>query len=65
LKIASPGVPDFYQGSELWNLSLVDPDNRGPVDYTLRARLLERIDADAVSAESVRGAVAGMAERGD
>jgi (1->4)-alpha-D-glucan 1-alpha-D-glucosylmutase len=32
LKIASPGVPDFYQGSELWNLSFVDPDNRRPVD---------------------------------
>ena len=34
LKIASPGVPDFYQGSELWNLTLVDPDNRGVVDWT-------------------------------
>jgi (1->4)-alpha-D-glucan 1-alpha-D-glucosylmutase len=33
LKIASPGVPDFYQGCETWNLSLVDPDNRGPVDF--------------------------------
>jgi (1->4)-alpha-D-glucan 1-alpha-D-glucosylmutase len=33
LKVASPGVPDFYQGSELWNLTLVDPDNRRPVDY--------------------------------
>ena len=33
LKIASPGVPDFYQGSEIWDLSLVDPDNRRPVDY--------------------------------
>jgi (1->4)-alpha-D-glucan 1-alpha-D-glucosylmutase len=33
LKITSPGVPDFYQGTELWNLSLVDPDNRTPVDY--------------------------------
>jgi (1->4)-alpha-D-glucan 1-alpha-D-glucosylmutase len=37
LKIASPGVPDFYQGSELWDLTLVDPDNRRPVDYDLRA----------------------------
>src|SRR5277367_2433543 len=37
LKIASPGVPDFYQGSELWELTLVDPDNRRPVDYDLRA----------------------------
>jgi (1->4)-alpha-D-glucan 1-alpha-D-glucosylmutase len=41
LKIAVPGVPDFYQGSELWDLSLVDPDNRRPVDYGLRARYLD------------------------
>jgi (1->4)-alpha-D-glucan 1-alpha-D-glucosylmutase len=40
LKIASPGVPDFYQGSELWDFRLVDPDNRGPVDYDRRAALL-------------------------
>jgi (1->4)-alpha-D-glucan 1-alpha-D-glucosylmutase len=43
LKLTSPGVPDFYQGSELWDLSLVDPDNRRPVDYSVRRRLLERI----------------------
>ncbi len=42
-KVASPGVPDVYQGCELWDLSLVDPDNRRPVDFTLRARLLEGI----------------------
>jgi (1->4)-alpha-D-glucan 1-alpha-D-glucosylmutase len=36
LKIASPGVPDFYQGSELWNLSLVDPDNRRPIAFSVR-----------------------------
>ncbi|HEY4590919.1 MAG TPA: malto-oligosyltrehalose synthase, partial [Thermoanaerobaculia bacterium] len=41
LKIAAPGVPDFYQGSEVWDLSLVDPDNRRPVDYELRQRLLD------------------------
>jgi len=40
LKIASPGVPDFYQGSEIWDFSLVDPDNRRPVDYSLRCRML-------------------------
>ncbi|CAN5354247.1 malto-oligosyltrehalose synthase [soil metagenome] len=40
LKLTSPGVPDIYQGQELWDLSLVDPDNRRPVDYTLRRRLL-------------------------
>lgn len=43
LKIASPGVPDFYQGSEIWDFTLVDPDNRRPVDYALRARLLAGI----------------------
>jgi (1->4)-alpha-D-glucan 1-alpha-D-glucosylmutase len=40
LKIGSPGVPDFYQGTELWDLSLVDPDNRRPVDYQRRRTLL-------------------------
>ena len=40
LKIGSPGVPDFFQGTELWTLTLVDPDNRRPVDYELRQRLL-------------------------
>jgi (1->4)-alpha-D-glucan 1-alpha-D-glucosylmutase len=43
LKIASPGVPDFYQGTDLWDFSLVDPDNRRPVDYALRAQLLEAL----------------------
>jgi (1->4)-alpha-D-glucan 1-alpha-D-glucosylmutase len=41
LKLASPGVPDFYQGTELWDFSLVDPDNRRPVDFTKRARFLQ------------------------
>ncbi len=40
LKIASPGIPDFYQGTELWDFSLVDPDNRRPVDYNMRAGFL-------------------------
>jgi (1->4)-alpha-D-glucan 1-alpha-D-glucosylmutase len=43
LKIASPGVPDFYQGNEIWDFSLVDPDNRRPVDYDLRRGLLNRL----------------------
>jgi (1->4)-alpha-D-glucan 1-alpha-D-glucosylmutase len=41
LKLAAPGVPDFYQGTELWDFSLVDPDNRRPVDFQHRARLLD------------------------
>ena len=41
IKLVAPGVPDFYQGTELWDLSLVDPDNRRPVDFDMRARLLQ------------------------
>jgi (1->4)-alpha-D-glucan 1-alpha-D-glucosylmutase len=44
LKVISPGVPDFYQGAELWDLNLVDPDNRRPVDFALRSRLLGEIE---------------------
>ena len=43
LKIASPGVPDFYQGTDLWDLSLVDPDNRRPVDYAYREETLNTL----------------------
>jgi (1->4)-alpha-D-glucan 1-alpha-D-glucosylmutase len=43
LKITAPGVPDFYQGTELWDLSLVDPDNRRPVDYNARRRILAEL----------------------
>ena len=44
LKLTAPGIPDIYQGTELWDLSLVDPDNRRPVDYALRRRLLAALD---------------------
>lgn len=44
LKATSPGVPDFYQGSELWDLNLVDPDNRRPVDFDDRAGVLNRLE---------------------
>ena len=43
LKLTCPGVPDFYQGSELWDLNLVDPDNRRPVDFETRRRLLGEV----------------------
>ena len=43
LKLTAPGVPDFYQGTELWDLSLVDPDNRRPVDYDRRAAMLKDV----------------------
>jgi len=42
IKLVVPGTPDFYQGTELWDLSLVDPDNRRPVDYQQRMILLDR-----------------------
>ncbi|HVB97999.1 MAG TPA: malto-oligosyltrehalose synthase [Candidatus Dormibacteraeota bacterium] len=45
LKIVSPGIPDFYQGSELWDFSLVDPDNRRPVDFPKRERMLAELAA--------------------
>jgi isoamylase len=44
LRSCSPGVPDTYQGSELWNQSLAEPDNRGPVDYECRCALLDEIE---------------------
>jgi len=43
IKLTAPGVPDIYQGTELWDLSLVDPDNRRPVDYAIRKRLLAEL----------------------
>src|SRR6185295_4700281 len=45
IKFTSPGVPDCYQGNEIWDFSLVDPDNRRPVDYEVRRRLLARTDS--------------------
>jgi (1->4)-alpha-D-glucan 1-alpha-D-glucosylmutase len=46
IKVASPGVPDYYQGTELWDFSLVDPDNRRPVDYRLREKLIGEASED-------------------
>ncbi|MBS3780659.1 MAG: malto-oligosyltrehalose synthase, partial [Desulfovermiculus sp.] len=43
LKMTCPGIPDMYQGTELWDFSLVDPDNRRPVDYSLRRSLLQEL----------------------
>jgi (1->4)-alpha-D-glucan 1-alpha-D-glucosylmutase len=45
LCLTAPGVPDVYRGTELWDLSLVDPDNRRPVDFDLRRRLLAELDS--------------------
>jgi len=50
IKITAPGVPDFYQGSEFWDLNLVDPDNRRPVDYEARREVLAALEhADPIS----------------
>src|SRR5207245_1491031 len=57
IKITAPGVPDFYQGTELWDLSLVDPDNRRPVDWALRRRLLDELER-ALAATSDRAGFA-------
>jgi len=46
LKMTAPGVPDLYQGTELWDFSLVDPDNRRPVDFDARQRLLGRMRSE-------------------
>jgi len=51
LKVTAPGVPDIYQGTELWDLSLVDPDNRRPVDFTARRALLAELTAGVEEAE--------------
>jgi (1->4)-alpha-D-glucan 1-alpha-D-glucosylmutase len=56
LKVTSPGVPDTYQGAELWDLALVDPDNRRPVDFALRVRALREID-DRLAAGTPRADV--------
>jgi (1->4)-alpha-D-glucan 1-alpha-D-glucosylmutase len=45
LKLASPGVPDIYQGTEIWDYSLVDPDNRRRVDYELRRQMLQSLSS--------------------
>jgi (1->4)-alpha-D-glucan 1-alpha-D-glucosylmutase len=44
LKITSPGAPDFYQGTELWDFSLVDPDNRRPVNFDIRTKMLKALE---------------------
>jgi (1->4)-alpha-D-glucan 1-alpha-D-glucosylmutase len=50
LRLTAPGVPDTYQGTELWDLSLVDPDNRRPVDYAVREKFLATLPREATPA---------------
>jgi (1->4)-alpha-D-glucan 1-alpha-D-glucosylmutase len=53
--LTAPGVPDIHQGTELWDLSLVDPDNRRPVDYASRRRLLTELDRLSIDQIVARG----------
>jgi (1->4)-alpha-D-glucan 1-alpha-D-glucosylmutase len=66
LKLASPGIPDLYQGSELWRFTVVDPDNRRAVDYSRRQRLLkglqEQLGAAVPLAPAVRGLLDHLAD---
>ena len=62
LKMTAPGVPDIYQGEELLELALVDPDNRRPVDYAMRSRLLQEFDAIS-AADDPAEAVAALRAR--
>ncbi len=57
LKVGSPGVPDFYQGTELWSLRLTDPDNRAVIDLDYRARMLRRIDESLAASRDDRSAL--------
>jgi (1->4)-alpha-D-glucan 1-alpha-D-glucosylmutase len=59
IKLTAPGVPDFYQGCELWDLSLVDPDNRRPVDFDRRRALLRQI-SDATPEQVMERAADGL-----
>lgn len=61
LQLTAPGVPDIYQGSELWDLALVDPDNRRAVDYDLRRRLLDEV-ASMDAAQAWERREVGMAK---
>jgi (1->4)-alpha-D-glucan 1-alpha-D-glucosylmutase len=54
LKIASPGVPDFYRGTDLWDLSLADPDNRRPVNFSGRVEVLRRLKETADPAKFLK-----------
>jgi (1->4)-alpha-D-glucan 1-alpha-D-glucosylmutase len=63
IKVTAPGVPDFYQGTELWDFSLVDPDNRRPVDYDLRAWWLgELVNPPGSRADLARALVDSKAD---
>jgi (1->4)-alpha-D-glucan 1-alpha-D-glucosylmutase len=60
IKFTAPGIPDTYQGSEIWDLSLVDPDNRRKVDYDLRREMLGKLHANSNAEEIMRQMDSGL-----
>ncbi|HKD59488.1 MAG TPA: malto-oligosyltrehalose synthase [Terracidiphilus sp.] len=60
MKCTAPGVPDTYQGSELWDLHLVDPDNRAPVDYSVRMSMLAEVKSRVTAEEILKDMDRGM-----
>jgi (1->4)-alpha-D-glucan 1-alpha-D-glucosylmutase len=62
IKITAPGVPDFYQGTEVWDFSLVDPDNRRPVDFARRTALLESL-GEQIAAGDLTGLARELVEQ--
>jgi len=62
LKVASPGVADYYQGTELWDFSLVDPDNRRPVEFGVRHRFLRELESRASASELLKNLADGRAK---
>lgn len=56
IQLTAPGVPDVYQGTELWDFSLVDPDNRRPVDYDQRRELLQQFGSGLIPEVDESGA---------
>jgi (1->4)-alpha-D-glucan 1-alpha-D-glucosylmutase len=60
VKYTAPGIPDTYQGSELWDLRLVDPDNRTPVDYELRQAMLDELKSGMAPEDMMKRAESGL-----
>lgn len=63
LKALAPGVPDLYQGTELWDFSLVDPDNRRPVDFAIRQRLLDSLPSPSAPSDERHAALSELRAR--